>query len=232
MRHLKNRTLLGLKRLKHTIISTNVPKRFVHENVPYFSQWESRELNGRILEKKINAADDPKWKLSGAKTKEEYVSWSWAACGITCLKMLLAKQTGVVHPIVTLGKKCVEYGGYALPLEKSNGLVYDPFVRFIKQEFHLDAKVISSMTQQEVINALAGGSFVIASVNPAIRHSEGDTPQRKGGHLILMLGYDLDKKEFYFHNPSGESRKNQEYAAISFKDFQKFFANRGIVISH
>jgi len=39
-------------------------------------------------------------------------------------------------------------------------------------------------------------------------------PKIKGGHLVLMVGYDKTKQEFYLHNPSGISRETQEYAAV------------------
>ncbi|MFZ1250289.1 MAG: hypothetical protein WAR37_02480 [Candidatus Microsaccharimonas sp.] len=58
-----------------------------------------------------------------------------------------------------------------------------------------------------------------------------DNPNKKGGHLVLVLGYDLDKRLLYLYNPSGFETYTQEYASISFKDFKKFFGGRGIVIN-
>ena len=67
----------------------------------------------------------------------------------------------------------------------------------------------------------------------AQRFVNADTnPKTKGGHLVLMLGYDIDKKLFYFHNPSGFKKETQEYASISFSDFKKFFGYKGIIVSN
>lgn len=69
----------------------------------------------------------------------------------------------------------------------------------------------------------------MASVSPHIKKPK-QFNSKKGGHLILILGYDLDKKILYLHNPSGIYRESQEYAEVSFKDFKKFFDFKGIVI--
>lgn len=205
-----------------------VPK-FLHSDVPYFSQWESPELNKAILDKEIDATTDPNWKKSGAKTKEEYAAWSWSGCGMACTKMMLAHVTGKEIPLVELGKKCAEYGGYIMPLETSQGLIYAPYVRFLDKEFGMTARTVSPLLQREIMHELSQGNYVIASVSFAIR-DPASTPKRKGGHLVLMLGYDTEKQEFYFHNPSGDTPETQEYATVSFADFEKFFSGRGVVV--
>lgn len=206
-----------------------MPPRFMHENVPYFSQWESPELVEQILAKKIDAKDDPNWRKSGAKTKAEYDDWSWAACGMACTKMLLANE-GREMPLIDLGKKCAEYGGYQLPLKLSPGLLYKPYLNFVKKEFGWDARIFSHIPLNHIFHQLSKGNFVIASVSPMIREPNS-TPKNKGGHLILLLGYDLDKNEVYFHNPSGASKKAQANVAIGFADFEKFFSGRGLSIT-
>lgn len=205
-----------------------MPRRFMHENVPYFSQWESPELVEQILAKKIDAKDDPNWKKSGASTEAEYEEWSWAACGMACTKMILAYE-GKKIPLVELGKKCAEYGGYQFPLKSSPGLLYKPYLAFAKKEFGWDARIISNTPLTQLFYELSKGNFVIASVSPMIR-DPASMPKSKGGHLVLLLGYDLDKNEVYFHNPSGAMRETRAHAAVSFIDFEKFFSGRGISI--
>lgn len=217
------------KQVKHLVRPLAIPERFVHEDVLYFCQWESRELAKQILEKQISTDDDLNWKASGAKTKKEYHDWSWSACGMACTKMILAHCTGKVVSIVELGKKCAEYGGYTLPLEDSAGLYYKPYVAFVEKEFRWKAKTVQGMSFQELMHELGRGNYVIAGVSPHIRHPES-RPKGKGGHLILMLGYDKTKREFYLHNPSGILKETQEYAVVKFNDFRKFFSGRGIVI--
>lgn len=225
----KNYLLSHAKEIRHTLISKNIRQQFIFKDVPYFSQWESRELNAKILSHEIDTKNDPKWKLSGASTQQEYEDWSWTGCGMACTKMLIAHKTGKVIPIVELGKKCAEYSGYTYPLKDSAGLRYAPYVKFMKAEFGLEAKLVVPLIIQEIVAELSAGNYVIVSVSPDIRTPK-TRPTYKGGHLILMLGYDLDKKELYFHNPSGTSKSTQEYACVSFDDFKKFFSGRGIII--
>lgn len=148
---------------------------------------------------------------------------------MACTKMLLAHQFGTVIPLIELGKKCAEYGGYTLPVEKSQGLVHIPYTKFLSKEFGLEASTVFPLLPREIMHKLSKGSYVIASVSPDIRNVHSH-PKHKGGHLILLLGYDLEKQEFYFHNPSGDSKDTQQYAAVSFSDFKKFFSGRGIVV--
>lgn len=221
--------LKHVKLAMHFVWPLSVPSRFVHKDVPYFCQWESRDLAGSILKKKIATNDDPKWRKSGAKTKREYHDWSWSGCGMACTKMILAHRTGKVTPLVELGKKCAEYGGYSMPLENSVGLYYKPYTVYVHKAFGWKASIVQGMTFQELMYELSKGNYVIAGVSPQIRQP-GSKPKLRGGHLVLMVGYDKSKQEFYLHNPSGISKETQEYAAVTFKDFKKFFSGRGIVV--
>jgi len=227
----KQNIRVALKRARRGLKKRSVPRTFLHEDVPYFSQWESPELVERILTKEIAADQDPNWRQSGAETKEEYEAWSASGCGMACTKMLVAHLWNREVPLIELGKKCAEYGGYTLPVEESVGLIYGPYVRFAKQELGLTAEAVIPLLIDEIIEALATDKYIIASVSPRIRHVS-DKPASKGGHLVLVLGYDLDTQLLYFHNPSGFVKETQEYASISFKDFKKFFGGRGIIVSN
>ena len=197
--------------------------------VQYYSQWESPSLVGKIIRKEFSAQNDPFWKRSGAKSPKEYELWAKNMCGMACLKMIIKHKFGEITPIVDLGKRCLNYGGYILKPDTIDGLYYTPFVKFVKKEFSLDAKVIRSMSIDKIIKELSLENYIIASVHHQIKRPNYK-PLTKGGHLILLLGYDLEKKIILFHNPSGDTDKNQEYAKISFLQFEKFFAKRGIVI--
>jgi len=220
---------VALKRARRGLKKRQVLRTFMHENVPYFSQWESRELVEKILTNEISPSEDPNWKKSGAETKEEYDAWSASGCGMACTKMLVDHLWDREVPLVELGKKCAEYGGYTLPVEQSVGLIYGPYERFAKEELGLKARAVLPLLIDEIIEELAADKYIMASVSPKIRHAS-ENPTKKGGHLILMLGYDLDKQLLYFHNPSGFTKETQEYTSISFRDFKKFFGGRGIVV--
>ncbi len=229
MRTLKNIALIRLKQARFLLKHRQPVTRFLHEGVPYFSQWESPSLVQPIIEGTVAAESDPLWKNSGAISGEEYKAWSWSGCGMACTKMVLAHLTGKTHPLVELGKKCADYGGYTLPIEESAGLIYAPFTTFLAQEHGITADVVRPLLIEEIIDALANGDFVIASVSPKLR-TPSEIPPVRGGHLVLMLGYDLEKELLYFHNPSGFEKMTQSYASLTFTEFKKFFGNRGIVI--
>jgi len=227
---LKSLALRAAKATAYSLQRQPLPERHVLVGVPYFSQWESRELAGQILDERLSAADDPNWKASGAKTRQEYNAWSWSGCGMACTKMILAHRTGTIMPLVTLGKQCRAYGGYTMPLETSIGLRYKPYLQFVEQVLQWQAHIIVGAPRRQLLQELGQGNYVIASVSPLIRRPES-SPQTRGGHLVLLLGYDLRLQEFYLHDPSGDTKETQEYATISFAAFKKFFSGRGIVVS-
>lgn len=228
MRQLKRKAALFAKRVHTKMRRKTHEPRFIHQQLPYFSQWESRELVEKIITKQIEAKDDPRWRESGAESVQEYTSWSWSCCGMACLKMVLAHKTNEVVPLVMLGKQCVQYDGYRLPLESHPGLYYKPFVRFIKEEYGLDGVATSTLTLTDIKNTLSNGGYVIASVTPEIRFPAKD-PVKKGGHLVLIFGYDDLKQVVYLHNPSG-FKNSQEGVELSYSRFRKFFDNKGIMI--
>lgn len=205
-------------------------RAFLHQGIPYFSQWESRELVKDITSRKISARKDPLWKKSGAKNLEEYEYWSWKGCGMACLKMILGFKFGKNIPLAKLGKRCLEFGGYIQRRKRLDGLYYRSFLKFIKEDFNLSGKIFSLMYLEDILKELEAGNFIIASVSAKIKNPKTN-PRKCGGHLVLMLGYDIPKRKLFLHNPSGSAPSSQEYAQISFRDFKKFFAHRGISIS-
>lgn len=229
MRRLKHRVILHAKRLHAGLQKKSYKSHFIHQELPYFSQWESRDLVERIITKQIEAADDPRWRESGAKNIEEYMTWSWSGCGMACLKMILAHKQRRVIPLVTLGKQCLKYGGYKLPLKDHPGLYYKPFVRFIKEKHGLHGKAVSALTLNEIKQVLSSGGYAVVSVTPEIRFPTKN-PTRRGGHLVLLFGYDDKKQLVYLHNPSG-FRDSQEKVSVSYDQFKKFFGNQGILIT-
>jgi len=199
-------------------------------HVPYFSQWESRELTSDVLTRGAAAAlaEDPQWASSGAKTMDEYVRWASNLCGMACLKMILAARTGRAIPMLELARKCTEYGGYSVNAAgQIKGLIYAPFVTFVREAFRIDAEVVTGISACGLAGVLRQAEFFIASVHHSIRWPERQPPM-KGGHLVLVLEATSD--HVVFHNPSGHTVSSQEYAAVPVSTFDKFFAGRGVAI--
>jgi hypothetical protein len=204
-----------------------VPKN-INRDIPYHSQFESRELVHHFISEKITALEDPKWQNSGADSKEEYEFWAWRSCGMTCLKMILEQEGKGTHPIVNLAKECEKFGGYDRERDHL-GLIYDPFCTFVKQKFNLNASVVRKLNVRRIKYELAQGNHIIVSVHPDIRDKNNPEPKRKGGHLVLLTGYEQDTVSI--HNPSGTHTISQEHYTLQDKEFLKFFAKRGIIIS-
>jgi len=148
---------------------------------------------------------------------------------MACLKMIFAYKFKRDFKLVELGKLCQKYEGYVKRGKNLDGLYYKPFVEFLKEEFNMPSKVVSPMTTQEIIKEIEKNNFVMASVSFEIRNLTNKVSFR-GGHLVLIVGYDFNKQVLYIHNPSGINEKTQAFAKVNFYNFNKLFAYRGIVI--
>ncbi|MFC7619687.1 hypothetical protein [Microlunatus sp. GCM10028923] len=62
-------------------------------NVPYYAQYESAELIPALIAGTSSAADDPRWRDSGAESREEYAFWAPRTCGVACLRMIRHAET-------------------------------------------------------------------------------------------------------------------------------------------
>jgi hypothetical protein len=170
---------------------------------------------------------DPLWRGSGAETPDEYAVWAANICGMACLKMILATR-GEIVPTIDLARRCTRYGGYVVNEGSIRGLIYAPFVTFVKAEFGLEAQVMTNVATSDIPAILARSRFFIASVSSSIRWPEREPPS-KGGHLVLVTAASDDG--FRFHNPSGHTSATQANAVLSPADFDRFFANRGIAVT-
>lgn len=210
----------------------NAHNRVINKDIPYKSQWESPSLAEKILNKEISASQDPLWFRSGATTPKEYEYWSWNICGMACLTSILGYlKVENVPPLVQLAKRCSQFGGYVPTEVGIDGLYYKSFIDFIAKEFNLEGKIGSPLNIKEIIEEISQKNFVIVSVHPTIRNPRAEPPG-KGGHLILIVGYDLVKEQLIFHNPSGYASVSQAFTSIDFSDFDRFFARRGIIINN
>lgn len=195
--------------------------------VPYFCQWESAHLASAIIRKELRLEDDPAWHASGARDIDEYARWASHVCGMACLKMVLAAESGRIHPTLELARRSLSYGAYSEAEDGAiKGLIYAPFVRFVAQEFGLEAEVRVGLRADELAQVMTRARYFMASVHPWIRWPEREPPS-KGGHLVLVTR--ASTRAVIFHNPSGEPG-TQADVHISVADFGRFFAGRGVAI--
>ncbi len=201
-----------------------VPEEFVREAhvrpLPFFAQDPIEELKTNPESKELYE------KYFSDKTSFEKIIDS--ACGMYCLKMILKFVKDLTPSTVELAKECMDSGGYVIEENgRLSGMVYKPFKEFIKSKFNLDSEVCSFLSITRIKYEISHRNFVIASVHWDIKDSK-NSPKFKGGHLVVITGYDLES--LYLNNPGGYENSSQMNYRISFADFKKFFASRGIVI--
>lgn len=201
------------------------------QNVPYQCQFASPELAKDILEKRIEAKDDPKWKVFGYKTREESEYWAWRQCGVCCAKMALeyyGKQPGAVANLTEQG---VKLGGYNT--ETDEGWYYKPLAALIRS-YGLAASVAPYLSVEQLVKNISEDKLAIISVNPEIiRGDKKITNFSKSGHLVLVVGVKIEHGKVVsvrVSNPSGKTKETQAYGLIPIDDFTKAYGKKGIVI--
>ncbi|MBM7045325.1 MULTISPECIES: C39 family peptidase [Rhizobium] len=202
----------------------------VKHKVPYFSQWETPDMTLAVVAEGAQAAllKDPLWASSGARNVEDYARWAGNLCGMACLKMVLAARTGKTVPIMDLAMGCKDHGGYVEEQDgRIKGLIYAPFVPFVRDRFGLNARVVTGIPVAEIGDILTQSQFFIASVHHSIRWQD-TVPPAKGGHLVLVTALEGDL--IRFHNPSGHIAATRENVGMPLETFDRFFAGRGIAI--
>ncbi len=204
--------------------------QYIHEKLPYYSQWVSRDLVKDIVSGHMEAKEDHLWELSGAENPEEYEYWSRNICGIACLKMILESLNIPSHELILMAKECQKYGGFVLKKTEIDGLFYKPFLNYIKNKYMLRGLILSPLTIVNIIDETRKGNYVIVSVHWSIRIPDSEYVGNKGGHLVIISGFDITDNILYIHNPSGISKNTQEYVEVSIPIFNKYFAGRGMVI--
>ncbi|MEV4896839.1 peptidase [Nonomuraea sp. NPDC055795] len=194
--------------------------------VAAFTQFMSADRIASYVYGGADPGEDPLWRHSGARTREEYSRWCRHACGMACLRMLLHHRDGHAPPLLDLVYGCRAYGGYREEPEGIKGLYYAPFADYARAEHGLAAEVHPLMDLGELEELLAEGRMVIASVHPEIRRPERPAPGR-GGHLVLVT--EAADGTVLFNNPSGHTEDSRR-ARLPLARFGDFFAGRGISV--
>ncbi|CAI0860814.1 hypothetical protein [Serratia entomophila] len=196
--------------------------------VPYVCQWATPELAADLIAGRATLAQDANWARSGARDRAEYVEWANHVCGMACLKMVLSHRDGEAPPLLELARRSLPYGAYVREGGRIKGLIYAPFVDYVREQFALQAEVKVGVPAEELPQLLNHYGYFIASVHPSIRRPESAPPQR-GGHLVLVTA--AERGCVTFHNPSGDSPATRQQVTLSLGQFGRFFAGRGIAIA-
>lgn len=199
----------------------------LHSPVAPVTQFASPGLIADIVYQGRDPGADPAWAESGAASPEEYARWCRHACGTACLRMVLAHRDGAAPPLLELLHGIRKAGGYVeRPDGTVKGLIYAPFVEYVRDTHRLDARVRTDLDSDALGSELDRGRMVIASVHKEIRRPDRPAPGR-GGHLVLVVGH--RDGLLHLRNPSGHTPAAVA-AALPAEVFAEFSAGRGIVV--
>lgn len=206
-------------------------KTQVQNNVPYVSQFASPEYAEKVLLEGVLKTADPDWARTGADTPEEYARWVLVTCGMACAVMALRYFCDREYGTIALAKDALKHNVYKEQADALSSMHYREFVVWV-ESYGLQADVYSRLRKHGIHRLLSDGKLVIASVNPNIRGVDTVRQSQRGGHLVLVTGCDAATDTVTFHNPSGFVRNNSQINhTLSWQDFAKYFACRGIAIS-
>lgn len=197
-------------------------------SVPYVCQWATPELAADLIAGRVTLADDVNWARSGARDRAEYIEWANHVCGMACLRMVLSHRDGEAPSLLELARRSLPYGAYVREGERIKGLIYAPFVDYVREQFALESEVRVGIEPEDLPLVLSQRRYFIASVHPGIRQPS-QTPPQRGGHLVLVTAAEADRVTF--HNPSGDSPATRQQATLPLSSFGRFFAGRGIAIA-
>lgn len=208
-------------------------KPVVDYDVPYVCQFAHPHHAEPSLTNKLKPVDDGHWVDTGASSPERYAEWAYTMCGMASASMALGHFKNQTKKPVELAEDALLHNVYH---EEHDGtfssMKYREFADWIRK-YGLKATVLSRLGIKGIQLALSKGNLVIVSVNPNIREYETAPAQQKGGHLVIVTGYDDRNKTISINNPSGfVSNNTQIKHKMACGVFKKYYAGRGIILSN
>ncbi len=208
----------------------NKPAMKVCNDVEFISQFASAESAELVLKDKRPKTDDHNWPKTGANSISEYVKWVTTTCGMACTAMCLKFFYNQTHQTITLAKDAQGFGVYQEKDSTLSDMHYREYVSWVRK-YNLNALLYSRLSIAGIKHILSAGGLVIVSVNPNIRGYKTANETQRGGHLVLLTGYDTESKTVTIQNPSGfVSQNTHKNHTMSSEVFEKFFAGRGIAV--
>ncbi|MEU9286452.1 C39 family peptidase [Streptomyces sp. NPDC048275] len=199
----------------------------IHAPVPVVTQYATADLIDAIAYGDHDPGNDPNWPATGAPSQSVYARWCRHLCGIACLEMALLHRDGHALNQFELLAGARRYGAYVRQRDGIKGLIYAPFVDYVRDTHGLDGEVHPNLDMTGLAEQLDAGRLVMASVSKEIRRPE-HAPQRRGGHLVLLIGH--NQGLIIFRNPSGHTPQARA-AVMDMKEFEPFFGGRAISLN-
>lgn len=208
---------------------STIPNRVSHD-ISYVCQFAKPEHAELSLKKELHPIDDSHWAETGARTPERYADWAFTMCGMASTAMALSHFHNKNIKPALLAEDALLHGVYTENEKELSAMKYREFAKWIKN-FNINADIYTKLSIKGIRYALSKGRLVIISVNPNIRGYNTAPVEQRGGHLVLVTGYDLDKQTISINNPSGfVSNNTQINHELPEEQFISYYAGRGIVI--
>jgi hypothetical protein len=201
--------------------------------IPYYSQFASPELVEDIVNSRLNARDDPRWREFGASTPQEYEYWAWKACGIAALKMALEALGIPRRSMMDWIRDALAVGGFIFEEKvapgKPSGWLHRALADLARNH-GFSAGCAAPVDLDYVADCIDRGLLTIASVSYELG-TRGDITRNRG-HLILIHGYsrtDDGIEALHVNNPSGRSPELRRNCWIPAPRFTSGFSGRVIL---
>ncbi len=205
------------------------PKKDIQYDPPFVCQFAKPEHSELSLRKELDPKDDPHWAESGATSQDRYADWAFTMCGMASAAMALGYFHGKDLKPAEMAEDALRAGVYRNEHDGLSGMRFREFSKWISK-YDLRADVYTRLSIRGIRCALSEGKLVMVSVNPNIRGFNTAPERQKGGHLVLVTGYNSDS--ISINNPSGfTSTATQVNHRLSLEEFSRHYAGRGVLLS-
>lgn len=169
--------------------------------------------------------DDAEPWIAFGSGQLEYKRWIPEICGICCLKMV-GDTIGVTNDLslYQLTMMAVANGTFIVGEHGTiQGAFHHPLAE-LAERLGVRCRVMSRLGISEITETLAQGMYAILSIDAAKVDSS-----RRGGHLVLVYGYDQPGDSFLLHDCSAMMRPDGCGVSISASALASISNNKGLV---
>ena len=173
---------------------------------------------------KRRPGDAEPWIAFGSG-RVEYQRWIPEICGICCLKMV-GDTIGVTNNL-SLYRLTMMAAANGTFIVSEHGTIQGAFhhpLAELAERLGIRCRVMRKLGIGEITGALAQGMYAILSIDAA-----GVDSSRRGGHLVLVYGYDEPAGSFLLHDCSSMMQPDGCAVSISADALAGISNNKGLV---
>ena len=169
--------------------------------------------------------DDTEPWISFGSAQLEYQRWNPEICGICCLKMV-GDTIGVTNTL-SLYQLTMMAAANGTFIVTGHGTIQGAFhypLAELAERLGIRCRVMRALGIPEITAALTRGMYAILSINAARVNSS-----LRGGHLVLVYGYDEPADSFLLHDCSSMMQRDGYGVSISARALSGISNNKGLV---